>query len=128
MHGCDGCTACCKVLKIRELDKPGNVWCAHCKIGAGCGCYETRPESCRVYECVWLQTQRLDKPIPLELRPDKSHVVIGTTNGGEEVVLHVTPDRPDAWRRQAFRAGVLDELLRRGISVYVSCGERLQRL
>ncbi len=35
MHSCDGCTVCCKVLKIRELDKPANIWCAECKIGGG---------------------------------------------------------------------------------------------
>lgn len=87
MHGCDGCTVCCKVMKIRELDKAANTWCQHCRIGVGCGTYETRPESCRVYECVWLQTQRMDKPISPTLRPDRSRVVIGTTNRGEDVVL-----------------------------------------
>jgi Fe-S-cluster containining protein len=97
MHNCDGCTACCKVLKIRELDKPAHAWCQHCQIGKGCGIYETRPESCRIYECIWLQTQHLPKPIPCELRPDKSKVVIGTINHGEELVFYVSPDRPNAW-------------------------------
>ena len=127
MHGCDGCTACCKVLKIRELEKPGNSWCQHCKIGVGCRIYETRPESCRVYECIWLQTQRLSKPISFELRPDKSKVVIGTTNQGEDVVLYVNPDRPDAWKQGAFRT-LVDEFLARGITVMVSCGDKLERI
>lgn len=37
MHCCDGCTAWCKVMKVRELDKPANTWCTHCTIDAGCG-------------------------------------------------------------------------------------------
>ncbi len=80
--GCDGCTACCKIMKVRELDKPANVWCQHCRIGSGCGIYVERPESCRVYECLWLKTQRMGRPIPPELRPDRSRVVIGTINQG----------------------------------------------
>ena len=127
MHSCNGCTVCCKVMKIRELDKPANTWCADCKIGVGCGIYETRPESCRVYECIWLQTQSLDKPIAAALRPDRSRVVIGTTNGGEDVVLYVTPERPDAWRRGEF-GKLVGEFKGRGIKVLVSCGNDLQAI
>ena len=127
MHSCDGCTACCKVMEIRELNKPGNTWCQHCKIGVGCGIYDTRPESCRVYECVWLQTQRGGKPLPLELRPDNSRVVIGVANQGEDFVLYVSPDRPDAWKRGAFGKFVA-ETRAKGFTVLVKCGERLQQL
>jgi len=127
MHGCDGCSACCKVMKIEELNKPAHTWCAHCNIGQGCAIYETRPESCRVYECVWLQSQRLDKPIALALRPDKSRVVIGTTNQGEDVVLYVSPDRPDAWKQGGF-AQLVGEFRARRIRVLVSCGDKLQQV
>lgn len=127
MHSCDGCTACCKVLKIRELDKPGNTWCRHCNIGVGCGIYDTRPESCRVYECVWLQSQRGGKPLPLELRPDSSRVVIGVTNGGDDLVLYVGPDRPDAWKRGGIGKFVA-EMQAKGFTVLVSCGDEVQKL
>jgi uncharacterized protein len=127
MHSCDGCTACCKILKIRELDKPGNTWCRHCNIGVGCGIYDTRPESCRVYECVWLQSQRGGKPLPLELRPDISRVVIGVTNHGDDLVLYVSPDRPDAWKRGGI-ARFVAEMLAKGFTVLVSCGDEVQRL
>lgn len=127
MHSCDGCTACCKFMKVRELEKPAHTWCQHCKIGEGCGIYDTRPESCRVYECVWLKTQRLDKPIALALRPDKSHVVMGTTNQGEEIVLYLNPDRPDAWNKGEFKT-LVAKLLAKGKIVWVSCGESLRRL
>lgn len=127
MHSCDGCTACCKIMKIRELNKPGNTWCQHCKIGVGCGIYDTRPESCRVFECVWLQTQRGDKPLSLELRPDRSRVVIGTNNHGKDIVLHVNTDRPDAWKRGGI-GKLVAEMLADGITVMVKCGEMLQKL
>ena len=127
MHSCDGCTACCKILKIHELNKPGNAWCQHCKIGVGCGIYDTRPESCRVYECVWLQSQRGGKPLALELRPDKSRVVIGVTNQGDDLVLYVSPDRPDAWKRGAMGAFVA-EMKAKGFAVAVACGEKVQQL
>ena len=127
MHGCDGCTACCKIMKIRELNKPGNTWCQHCKIGVSCGIYDTQPESCRAFECVWLQTQRGGKPLPLDLRPDASRVVIGTTNHGEDIVLHVSMDRPDAWQRGGI-GKLVAEMLADGITVMVKCGEKLQKL
>ena len=127
MHGCDGCTACCKVLKIRELNKPGNTWCRHCNIGVGCGIYDTRPESCRVYECVWLQTQRGGRPIAFELRPDKSRVVMGVTNQGDDLVLYVSPDRPDAWKRGGM-VKLVEEMHAKGFTVIVSCGELVQKV
>jgi hypothetical protein len=127
MLSCDGCTACCKILKIRELNKPGNTWCRHCKIGEGCGIYETRPESCRVYECVWLQSQRGGKPLAPELRPDKSRVVIGVTNQGDDLVLYVSPDRPDAWQRGAM-ARFVAEMQSKGFPVMVCCDDRVQKL
>ncbi len=103
MYNCDGCTICCKIMGVEELEKPRNLWCQHCKIGEGCTIYETRPESCQVYECVWLKTQVLENPMPLELRPDKSRVVVGTTNKGEDLILYVGRDRPDAWKKSGFR-------------------------
>mgnify|MGYP007125367673 FL=1 len=127
MHSCDGCTLCCKFMKVEELNKAGNVWCEHCRIGEGCKIYAERPASCQVYECVWLKTQALDKPIPLALRPDRSKVVIGTANAGEEIVLYVTPDRPDAWQQKEF-SPLLSEFQRRGVPVSVSCNEVVRRI
>ncbi len=127
MHNCDSCTICCKVMKISALDKPGNVWCQHCKIGVGCGIYESRPEACRVYECVWLKSQRFPNPIPLALRPDKSRVVIGTTNNGDDVVLYVTPDRPDAWSKGEF-GKLVSQWRSRGMTMFTSCADVVRKI
>jgi hypothetical protein len=121
---CDGCTACCKFMGVRELDKPANTWCTHCSIGSGCRIYDTRPESCRNYACVWLRTQSLDKPISPALRPDRSRVVIGTANEGEDVVLYVAPDRRDAWKNPEFLK-LIDNFRAGGIKVWVSCNDEL---
>jgi len=111
-------------MKVRELDKPANTWCAHCTIGEGCRIYDTRPESCRVYSCVWLRTQALDKPIAPALRPDRSRVVIGTANEGEDVILYISPDRSDAWRRPEFMT-LIGEFRSRGIRVLLSCNDKV---
>ncbi|MGE5945296.1 MAG: YkgJ family cysteine cluster protein [Betaproteobacteria bacterium] len=123
--GCGGCTVCCKFMKVSELDKPGDTWCIHCAIGSGCRIYDTRPESCRVYECVWLRTQSLDRPIAPELRPDRSRVVIGTANQGEDIILYVSEDRRDAWKRPDFLK-LVNEFRARGIKVFVSCNDEVR--
>jgi hypothetical protein len=51
---CDGCTACCTVLRVKELGKPAHVPCAHLG-GLGCAQYESRPVSCRNWSCLWAQ-------------------------------------------------------------------------
>lgn len=114
-------------MKVRELEKPANTWCKHCSKGQGCDIYETRPESCRVYECLWLRTQRFDKPLAAELRPDQSHVVIGTLNNGNEIVLYVKPEHRDAWKAPEF-ASALGLFITSGVPVHVSCNDQLERV
>ncbi len=127
MHNCDGCTVCCKNMGVDELNKPRYTWCQHCEIGKGCNIYDTRPESCRVYECVWLKTQVLTKPIPFALRPDKSKVLIGTANNGEDLILYVSPDRSDAWKHSEFSKFVTS-MKAKGISISVSCGNKIKHI
>lgn len=127
MGTCGGCTVCCKFMGVDEIDKQRYVWCAHCEIGVGCQIYETRPDSCRQYECVWLKTQGLDNPMALALRPDKSRVVVGTANDGEDLVLYVSPDQPDAWKRKRFYEFV-SNMRKRGVSFSVSCGDSVWKI
>ena len=127
MNYCESCTLCCKFMGVEELEKPRNTWCKHCNIGVGCNIYETRPESCRIYECVWFKTQSLDKPISPALRPDKSRVVIGTDNNGEDLILYVSREQPDAWKQKRFKQFITD-MKNRGVTVSVSCGDSLKRL
>lgn len=64
---CGDCSLCCKLLGIEELSKKPNTWCDHAR--PGCKIYATRPHSCQVFECLWLQSPNA----PDEHRPDKIH-------------------------------------------------------
>lgn len=66
-------------------------------------------------------------PMPLALRPDQSRVVIGTTHQGEALVFYVSPERPDAWSRGAFKQFVAG-MRTRGTTMYVSLGDDLRRV
>lgn len=47
--------------------------CRHCT-KQGCAIYDSRPEDpCRDFACGWLQN---DSPLPEEMRPDKSGVIV----------------------------------------------------
>jgi hypothetical protein len=67
MRTCGGCTLCCKLPRIAEVEKPRDVWCRHCDIGRGCKIYATRPKVCRDFECWWLTHEEM----PEDLRPDR---------------------------------------------------------
>jgi hypothetical protein len=127
MNYCEGCTLCCKLMGVDELEKPRDTWCKHCQVGIGCDIYETRPESCRIYECFWFKTQSLDKPLSPALRPDKSRVVIGTNHDGESLVFYVSRDQADAWQRKLFKRFITD-MRNRGVTLSVSCGSSSWKL
>jgi hypothetical protein len=99
---CGTCTMCCKLLGITELSKPRNEWCSHCDIGRGCKAYEDRPESCRAFECLWLQVDA----IPEDERLDHTRVVAFFPSTNDSVQVHVDPSRPLAWN-----AGVTGKIL-----------------
>lgn len=103
VRGCDGCTFCCKIMGVKELDKPVNKWCPECTIGKGCNIYNDRPRECQEFICAWLT--RAD--IPLELRPDKCHVMFTGRQGDGTVHVHVDPARPFAHRSE-----LVDPLIR----------------
>jgi hypothetical protein len=94
-RNCGGCTQCCKVMGIKELQKAPNVWCQHCDIGVGCKIYSSRPESCQEFQCLWLQ----DEQMPEEWRPDKSKVVLSTNTSGEIVVAYIDPKQENSWQQ-----------------------------
>ena len=54
---------------MNELDKPLNTPCVHLA-PIGCGIYESRPQSCRDYDCAWLHGHFSE-----EQRPDKTGIV-----------------------------------------------------
>jgi len=53
--------------------------------------------------------------------------VIDTTNGGKDIVLNVSSDHADAWKRGGI-AKLAATMRADGITVFVKCGARLDRL
>ena len=88
---------CCKLPGLAELAKPVGQWCQFIArpIGTGCGCYDSRPQTCRTFACGWLQGEGTDA-----LRPDRSRVVLTTPSNGVPVLL-VDAQYPDAWHQGA---------------------------
>lgn len=95
---CGGCTLCCKVLSIAELDKPQSEWCRHCDIGRGCRIYDERPSECRNFYCGYLTWPAAGE----HWYPARSKMVIVSELGGNRLAIRVDPARPNAWREEPY--------------------------
>lgn len=99
---CGGCTACCKVMAIKDF-KEGFRVCRHSIKGKGCGIYESRPAPCREFICGWLGGWGTDQD-----RPDKIGVVFIPNDEGTAVkAMEVFPGGSAGPRAQAVIAAAL---------------------
>ena len=88
-------------MAIPELNKLKDAWCDHVIKKRGCGIYDTRPQSCRAFKCLWLQ----DPHLPSEWKPNKSRfVMVGESK--TELVVHVDSNSPGAWRHEPYLSGL----------------------
>lgn len=118
---CGTCTMCCKIMGIKEIEKPSGQWCPHCLVGKGCAIYQDRPSECRTFSCDWLQAEALGP----EWKPEKSKIVLVSRYG--RMVAYVDPSSPGAWRKSPYleRLMTLVQLgLPEGRLIYVSVSER----
>lgn len=126
---CGDCRLCCKVMTVEAIDKPQGKWCAHCnvsdKAAGGCKIYETRPQGCRVFNCLYVEMAQRGDPMPIELRPDRTRVVIVPT--GERMAMHVDEGMPDAWRKGRI-ARFIAYVRQNDIEVVIVVGDRQTRL
>ena len=77
---CGKCTVCCTTLMVPELNKPAGVRCEHLT-SQGCGIYDQRPDSCRVFDCGWKRfSSRQGVNITPKLRPDRAGFMIYIQN------------------------------------------------
>lgn len=51
---CGQCTACCRTMYVRDLNKPAGVACKYLT-PTGCGVYEHRWDVCKGFVCMWLR-------------------------------------------------------------------------
>lgn len=97
-RACDGCTMCCKLLEIPELKKPMGAWCPHAKKGQGCAIYEARPQSCRVFDCLWLANDTM----PDHWKPDRSKMVVAMDEAGTVMSIVIDTGYLDAWKKEPY--------------------------
>lgn len=125
-RSCMGCTLCCKLSGIPELNKPDGQWCSHCDTRSGCRIYAQRPGSCRDFVCLWRAGYGPD-----EMKPSEVRVMGGleekSDGSGRLWHLDVEPSRPDAWRSGVVRE-FLEAVRDTGEPVVVRIGRRVIRV
>ena len=109
-RSCGSCSLCCKLLTISPVEpdsfsKAGYVWCAHCKVGQGCGIYAQRPAACRAFACEWLINSKFGE----EWYPLRSKMLLyeATERTGNRLHIVVDSGSPSVWRREPFHSGIM---------------------
>lgn len=127
---CQSCTGCCIVFEVPAVSKGFGETCKHLgktSNGPGCSIYEERPDACRHYVCLWLDSQRrpATEKLPEELRPDVSHVVLGWPWGTDRETLFVYPYPGYEWAWQKPPVSTyLRMVLSRGGKIVVVTGKK----
>jgi hypothetical protein len=103
-NACGTCTLCCTVMEVPGLTGPREP-CQHLCAG-GCGIYGSRPEPCRVWSCLWLQSQDGGPTVRLDrsLRPDQTGCVLEGNDQGN-IIVHC--DKPRSYRREPMYGWLL---------------------
>jgi hypothetical protein len=101
-RSCGDCTLCCKLLAVKDLGKPRDVWCTHCKPGRGCLIYASRPRDCTAFNCGYLMSADLGE----EWKPNRSKIVLAPEAGVNRIIAFVDPQRADAWKREPYYSGL----------------------
>src|SRR4030095_7963556 len=76
MRECGGCTLCCRLERVPQLNKRPGDWCIHCNVGKGCKIYSDRPSVCREFRCLWLD----DLTMSDAMRPDHVGIYLARTS------------------------------------------------
>ena len=95
---CGDCSLCCKLMDIKELNKPKDVWCPNFQTGVGCGIYSDRPPSCRNFVCHWLA----DATIGPEWKPNHCKMMLYMRPN--ILTVHVDPSAGQPWRAEPYRS------------------------
>ena len=122
---CGTCALCCKIKGIGELGGAAGRWCPHCNKAQGCTIYESRPQSCRDYECFWHRTQRSADPMPAYFRPDRTQVIIDQLANQLWWSLATSPNH---LRGSAIQCGHFLYQKAQDRSVFVVAGKRVFKI
>ena len=106
-NDCGECTACCDVIGVQELGKPSYARCPH--LNCNCTIYETRPQGCRNYRCVWHHGLLGDRP---DWRPDKLGLLFDMNSDATGTRIAVCETVPGALAANAGRLKHMIDRLR----------------
>ena len=127
---CQDCTGCCIVFEVKDINKAFGETCKHLGktlFGIGCEIYPERPDACRKYVCLWLDSQRrMDvESFPESMRPDVTKVVLGWPWGRDRETLFVYPypGYENNWRKPPI-SNYLQMVLSKGGKVVVVMGDK----
>jgi len=101
-RSCDGCTLCCKLIGVQEIEKPRGTWCVKCAVSIGCTIHKTRPQACRNFFCGYM----LRPIIGDHWRPEISGMVIVWAPERNRIAINVDPDRPNVWREEPYYSDI----------------------
>ena len=121
---CGTCTLCCKILTVPEFGNPTGVWCPHCVKAKGCAIHAIRPDVCRAFQCGYIPSPALEE----HWRPSRSKLIIAFKPDGKEVVIHVDPDVPNAWRAEPYYSEIRNMAAngpKMGATIFVQIGRRM---
>ena len=114
MRECGTCQACCTTIAVVALGKPQGVRCRYLT-DQGCGIYETRPEECRRYYCLWADPNAQELNLPEWGRPDRTEVILQASQhdlNAKDAVIVVLPlsgslpekgSRADYWGQKLLK-------------------------
>ncbi|MFO1114944.1 MAG: hypothetical protein U1E28_04620 [Beijerinckiaceae bacterium] len=97
-RSCGTCTLCCKVYDVPEAGTVSGQWCTHCAPGQGCRIWDTRPEQCRAFNCLWLTQEWLGP----EWKPETARMVFTMDPNTRFLMFQVDPGAPTAWKREPY--------------------------
>jgi len=97
-RNCNGCALCCKLPNIPALNKPADQWCNFCSTRKQCDAYDTRPQECADFHCMYLTSAQVGE----EWKPLKSRMLLISGEDGKRLTMIVDPARPDAWKQEPY--------------------------
>lgn len=123
---CQDCTGCCTVFEVKDVHKAYGEPCKYLGKtffgGPGCQIYDERPDACRRYVCLWLDSQRRKdvEKFGEHMRPDVTKCVLGWPWGEDRETLFVYPypGHENAWLKDPVKT-YLRTILARGAKVVV---------
>ena len=91
---CGSCRGCCKPFEVPEVGKHDGGWCSKSTERNGCTIYDSRPEACSKFMCVWLYGLGEESD-----RPD----ILGVVIVPKEDTLHFWEIEPGSLNKPRIR-------------------------